>query len=816
MPDLSTYNNYDPESLGADCRNCPFYRAARPRPVPTESATREPKGILLGESPGNEEHYHLKPFVGPTGDKLNAKLQENGLRREEFHIVNAIACRPVFPKTDSRMRRAAKCCKPRLDAELERFQRGRAEKLPIFAMGKWARLGVLNQHDAKLSHGILHNGVMSAPHPSFAYMHNPVNQFVFEAYLSRFADRLRGGKPMTWPKMILGPTEEALAAIEAMGPIVGFDVETLGADPLASKITCFGLSDGVNTVSVPWDTYETKKHGLVTGLDEINSIGPKIKETCLRIVTDRDREICTQNGQYDVLTMRARGIDVVNGFDTMLAHWVCWPKLSHNLEAIACQMLDIPNRWKTFFRNNDEDAKGSAAYEESDPLTLRDYNAKDCIATYWLRMVLAAELETVHRGWEHFERRMACARIAMTSYEYGWPVDLEKVAELDDTLIEKISQQELKLRELLTELGRPNLNPDSPVQMQELFYELLEEPVTFRTDSGAPSTGKKARAVFRDSQNPYSAALAEVLDERKKYKKLKEAYVDNVTEELVRPQAKVHGALSGRWSYPKPALQTTPSGMKPMFIAPEDYWIIGCDFSALEARLIALYDGDDILLNAFNNKLDVHTENAKGLFGTNDIQKHQRQAAKLFMYNINYSSLDVEKCAEGMLAVLKTKFPDMTYNHVLGLNKRWWKAHPALQTGREKVAWQIRKFDYIEEPLGGWRRYFYGKPKETEGFNFRPQAGGAFCMDRALIAIHAELAPDDGFLLQRHDELVFCTKDPIRIAKLLWKHMRQRLVLDDREIWLELDYWITRRWGITEAAGETVEELADEFTRIAA
>lgn len=809
--------SYHPETLGADCANCPF-RRDNFRPVPPEvSPSITPKGILLGDVPSNSDHYHLRPITGKAGECFDAALEAEGVSRRQFHVLHAVACRPLYPATDSRIGRAVKCCAPRLKQELERY----GSKLPILALGKWAKKSLLDRNNARYAQGIQievdERSILAAPHPYVAYEAAPQNHVILETYLRRYLQRIRGVKPMTWPQLHLQANEEAVSALEkiAKASRVGFDVETLGANPLTDLITCFGLSDGVNTISVPWDSYTTTKHGYVAGIDTYGSIGARIRELCLQIIADPNIEISTQNGQYDVLTMRARGHHVENNFDTMLAHWVCYPQLPHGLEHIAVQLIDLPSRWKTEFHKSDEDLKGSLIYEEADPLILRDYNAKDSLVTQWLQTILTVELEDVYQGWDHFNRRMAIARIAMTSYEAGWPVDLEKVQEFGVLFQGIIDKEEAQLAKLLKEVGMPELNPDSPAQLQELFYEVLDEPVTFYTPAGAPATNKKARAVFKDSANPYSSALADVLDDRKKFTKLKEAYVDNVTGPLVRPAAKVHGTLSGRWSYPKPALQTTPAKVKPMFVAHEGEYLVACDYGALEGRLIALYAGDDVLLEAFANNQDVHRINAGGLFrkAPQDIVAEQRQAAKLFMFNINYSSTNVEQCAKGMHAVLKAKFPEFTYQHVYALCQAWWESHPAIHDWRMNIQQFIRKFDYVEEPLSGWRRYFHNKPKETEAFNFIPQSGGSFCADTALINIAAELRPEDKFLLQRHDELVFCTPDPIRVAGLMWKHMARRLELNGKWVDLTLDGWITRRWGTYDATGTSLAELTTNFSK---
>jgi len=46
--------------------------------------------LFVGESPGEEEEIHRKPFVGPAGEKLIAILKAMGLRRQDVYLTNLL------------------------------------------------------------------------------------------------------------------------------------------------------------------------------------------------------------------------------------------------------------------------------------------------------------------------------------------------------------------------------------------------------------------------------------------------------------------------------------------------------------------------------------------------------------------------------------------------------------------------------------------------------------------------------------------------------------------------------------------------------
>ena len=56
---------------------------------------RNPKLMLIGEAPGEQETLQGRPFVGKAGKNLDHFLQLAGLAREEIYIANAVKIRPT-------------------------------------------------------------------------------------------------------------------------------------------------------------------------------------------------------------------------------------------------------------------------------------------------------------------------------------------------------------------------------------------------------------------------------------------------------------------------------------------------------------------------------------------------------------------------------------------------------------------------------------------------------------------------------------------------------------------------------------------------
>jgi uracil-DNA glycosylase len=74
------------------CTRCAL-AAGRTQVVPGSGSAAA--GLLLvGEAPGAREDAVGIPFVGRSGQLLDATLQAAGLRREEIFIANVVRCRP--------------------------------------------------------------------------------------------------------------------------------------------------------------------------------------------------------------------------------------------------------------------------------------------------------------------------------------------------------------------------------------------------------------------------------------------------------------------------------------------------------------------------------------------------------------------------------------------------------------------------------------------------------------------------------------------------------------------------------------------------
>jgi uracil-DNA glycosylase len=87
--------------------------------------------MIIGEAPGEDEDRKGEPFVGPSGQLLDAMLKAIGLNREHVFIANVLKCRP--PEDRNPHVSEIVCCDAYLQRQIELVQ----PKL-ILALGRVA------------------------------------------------------------------------------------------------------------------------------------------------------------------------------------------------------------------------------------------------------------------------------------------------------------------------------------------------------------------------------------------------------------------------------------------------------------------------------------------------------------------------------------------------------------------------------------------------------------------------------------------------------------------------------------------------------
>ncbi|WP_428073987.1 DNA polymerase I [Candidatus Avelusimicrobium luingense] len=187
------------------------------------------------------------------------------------------------------------------------------------------------------------------------------------------------------------------------------------------------------------------------------------------------------------------------------------------------------------------------------------------------------------------------------------------------------------------------VNVNSPKQLGILLFEQMKIPPVKRTKTGY-STDEEVLAQLAPS---YPIAQ-EILDYRADAK-LKSTYVDNLLL-LADEEHKVHsyldqtGTVTGRLSSSSPNLQNIPVRtekgryLRKAFCAAPGNVMLSVDYSQIDLRVLAHESQDPVLVQAFLDGGDIHTQTAAQVFGVMPLMvtDEMRSSAKAINFGIIY------------------------------------------------------------------------------------------------------------------------------------------------------------------------------------
>jgi DNA polymerase len=109
-------------TAAAGCRACDLWKLGT-QTVFGEGGTN-PRVMLVGEQPGDQEDIQGRPFVGPAGKILDKALEAAGIDRKEVYVTNAVKHFKWEPRGKRRIHKKPNsleiaACKPWVEAEIQ-------------------------------------------------------------------------------------------------------------------------------------------------------------------------------------------------------------------------------------------------------------------------------------------------------------------------------------------------------------------------------------------------------------------------------------------------------------------------------------------------------------------------------------------------------------------------------------------------------------------------------------------------------------------------------------------------------------------------
>lgn len=289
-------------------------------------------------------------------------------------------------------------------------------------------------------------------------------------------------------------------------------------------------------------------------------------------------------------------------FDTMLAHYLLHPEMTHNLSAIS---------------------QGESLTE--------------------LRQRLERELKEQNL-WELFQTvEMPLAPVLLEMERVGARIDTEGLKETSRLYTERMNALEEEIHQLS---GVPGFNIASPRQVGEVLFDRLhlsDKPK--KTKTGQYVTSEEILESLRGSH-----PIVEKILQHRSLKKLLGTYIDTLPLLINKETGHIHTTFNqavtatGRLSSSNPNLQNIPvrdaegKEVRKAFIPDEGELFFSADYSQIELRIMAHLSGDQNLIDAFLSGQDIHAATAAKIFHKKieEVTSDERRSAKTANFGIIY------------------------------------------------------------------------------------------------------------------------------------------------------------------------------------
>ncbi len=485
------------------------------------------------------------------------------------------------------------------------------------------------------------------------------------------------------------------------------------------------------------------------------------------VFEDESIEKVGHNLKYDLLVLRNAGVEVKGvALDTMVAAFLIdSSRMQYGIDRLAMDMLNYRK-----IPTSDLIGKGKhqISMDRVDLERVACYASEDADIAWRLSELLGAKLDALPDLRKLSDDLETPLVGVLAEMEFnGVAIDPSILKEQSLVIGERIE----KLHGQILDAAGVEFNPDSPKQLGDVLFNKLGLRVVKRTKTG-PSTDIEVLEKLAAEH-----AVPRLILEYRSLVKLKNTYLDNLTQ-YVNPRTKrIHGsfnqtgASTGRLSMSDPNLQNIPirtdegRRIRLAFVAGdrENNVLLTADYSQIELRVLAHFTEEPALVKAFEADEDIHRAVASEVFGVplDEVTREQRGHAKTINFGIIYgvSAFGLSRRIEGLSVAAAGEL-------IASYNRRF----PSIRQFLEKCVMEAQTQGYVETILGRRRPIFdigsgvvaLRNAAERMAINSVVQGSAADLIKMAMLNIHRRIQRENRpgrMLLQVHDELVFETPE---------------------------------------------------------
>ena len=488
--------------------------------------------------------------------------------------------------------------------------------------------------------------------------------------------------------------------------------------------------------------------------------GPKVKKVAHGV-----KELCEK-----LLDEGVQGQGFV--FDTQLAAYLLDPTAgSYDLPKLSMQYfrkeLEESRAWR------DEEAFGAL----SDQVKAQAKWYADNAFIDALYEKLAPQLDELGLTKLLQEMEIRLCSVLANMERRGVLVDKGALSRFGEMLTGRIADTQ---KEIYAQAGE-EFNILSPKQLGHILFERLGLPPVKKTKTGYSTNAE----VLEKLQ--YQHPIVSLVLEYRQLTKLNSTYVEGLSK-VIAPDGRIHTSFqntvtaTGRLSSTEPNLQNIPvrtalgAEMRTMFVARPGWVLVDADYSQIELRLLAHMSGDEAMIQAFRDGVDIHTVTASQVFGVSPdrVTADMRRAAKAVNFGIVYGISPFSLSQDIHVSVAQAKsYMEKYFAHYAGVRAymdgvvEQGKSQGYVSTlyGRRRWLPELKSSNFNTRSFG-----------ERVALNMPIQGTAADIIKLAMIRVEHRLAQEGlqaQLVLQVHDELIVeCPQaEADTVARLLTQEM---------------------------------------------
>lgn len=372
--------------------------------------------------------------------------------------------------------------------------------------------------------------------------------------------------------------------------------------------------------------------------------------------------------------------------------------------------------------------------------------------------------------------------------------ELSKLGEKFKSEIESVQKE-------IYNLSGEEFNIGSPKQLGKILFEKLDLPPVKKTKTGY-STNAEVLEQLMDKH-----PIIEKITYFRQLSKLYSTYVEGLSA-VIDEDSKIHTSFNqtvtttGRLSSTEPNLQNIPikyemgREIRKVFVPEENSIIVSGDYSQIELRVLAHIAGDENLISAFKEGLDIHRKTASEVFKVKkeEVTSLQRSRAKAVNFGIVYGISDFSLSKDIKVSRKEAKAYIDTY----------FERYPKVKEYMESTVKDAKSLGFVKTILNRVRyipeinasNKIVMALGERLAMNTPIQGSAADIIKLAMVLVHHELKNRNlksYIILQVHDELILnvYNDEKEEVEKILKDKMENAIKLN---VPLEVDIHTGHTW----------------------